>query len=208
MPGWQTLQDELSNHDFQVIAVAIDEAADTIRNYIQNDTDGISYPVLMDVDHVVSELYAISNVPTVLLIDEDDQIVQPNWNAYATNTFKDFHGIDADAQLNAIRRWVTSGETMISTDDVAGSVADLTADEELGKLHFRLATHLRNAGDAVGAERNFDIACTLAPHDWTIRRASMPLRGGDPFGPEFFELVKEYTDAGSPYHGINHPGTT
>lgn len=190
-----------------MIAVAIDEAADTIRNYIANDTDGISYPVLMDVDHLLSELYAISNVPTVLLIDEDDMIVQPNWNAYATNTFKDFHGIDADAQLNAIRRWVTDGETMISTDDAAGAVADLTADEERGKLHFRLATHLRNAGDEAGSERNFDTACELAPHDWTIRRASMPLRGGDPFGAEFFELVKEYTDAGSPYHGINHPGT-
>lgn len=190
-----------------MIAVAIDEAAATIRNYIQNDTDGISYPVLMDVDHLLSELYAISNVPTVLLIDEDDMIVQPNWNAYATNTFKDFHGIDADAQLNAIRRWVTDGETMISTDEAAGAVEDLTADEERGKLHFRLATHLRNAGDDVGSERNFETACELAPHDWTIRRASMPLRGGDPFGAEFFELVSEYNEAGRPYHGINHPGT-
>jgi len=184
-----------------VIAVAIDEAADTIRNYIRNDTDGITYPVLMDPDHLLTELYAISNVPTVLLVDENDMIVQPNWNAYSTNTFKDFHGIDADAQLDAIRRWVRDGDTMIPVDDVAGSVADLTEEEERGKLHFRLATSLRNAGDEEGAERNFARACELAPHDWTIRRASMPLRGGDPFGPEFF-------DAGSPYHGINHPGTS
>ncbi len=190
-----------------MIAVAIDEAAETIRSYIDNDTDGISYPVLIDADHLLTELYAISNVPTVLLIDEDDLIVQPNWNAYATNTFKEFHGIDADAQLNAIRRWVVDGETMISEDEVVGSVADLTADEESAKLHFRLATHLRNSGDDAGAERNFAIACELAPHDWTIRRASMPLRGGNPFGDEFFELVKEYTDAGRPYHGIDHPGT-
>ena len=191
-----------------MIAVAIDEAADTIRNYITNDTDGISYPVLMDVDHLLTELYAISNVPTVLLIDEDDMIIQPNWNAYSTNTFKDFHGIDADAQLEAIRHWVLTGETMIPLDQVAGAVADLTDEEERGKLHFRLATHLRNAGDDVGAERNFSVACELAPHDWTIRRASMPLRGGDPFGAEFFDLVKEYADAGSPFHGINHPGRT
>ena len=191
-----------------MIAVAIDEASDTIRDYIANDTDGISYPVLIDADHVVSELYAISNVPTVLLIDEDDMIVHPNWNAYATNTFKDFHGIDADAQLEAIRRWVREGDTMIPTDEVAGSVADLTDEEERAKLHFRLATHLRNAGDADGAERNFERAGELAPHDWTIRRASMPLRGGDPFGAEFFELVAEYNEAGRPYHGINHPGTS
>jgi hypothetical protein len=191
-----------------VIAVAIDEAVDTIRNYINNDTDGVSYPVLIDADHLVSELYAISNVPTVILIDEDDMIVHPNWNAYASNTFKEFHGIDADAQLEAIRRWVRDGETMIPVEEVAGAVKDLTDEEERGKLHFRLATHLRNAGDQAGSERNFTRACELAPHDWTIRRASMPLRGGDPFGAEFFELVSEYTAAGSPYHGINHRGVT
>ncbi len=101
--------------------MAIDEAADTIRNYIDNDTDGISYPVLIDAEHLLTELYAISNVPTVLLIDEDDMIVQPNWNAYSTNTFKEFHGIDADAQLNAIRRWVIDGETMMPADEVAGA---------------------------------------------------------------------------------------
>jgi hypothetical protein len=191
-----------------VIAVAIDEAVDTIRNYINNDTDGVSYPVLIDAGHLVSELYAISNVPTVILIDEDDMIVHPNWNAYASNTFKEFHGIDADAQLEAIRRWVRDGETMIPVEEVAGAVKDLTDEEERGKLHFRLATHLRNAGDEAGSERNFTRACELAPHDWTIRRASMPLRGGDPFGAEFFELVSEYTAAGSPYHGINHRGVT
>ena len=36
----------------------------------------------------------------------------------------------------------------------------------------------------------------------------MPLRGGDPFGAEFFDLVTEYTDAGRPYHGVDHPGAT
>lgn len=189
-----------------MIAVAIDEAVDTIRNYVNDDTDGIDYPVLIDADHVLTELYAISNVPTVLLIDEDDNIVQPNWNAYASNTFTDFHGIDSERQLDAIRRWVRTGETMMSADEARGAVDDLTPDEETAKLHFRLATHLRNADDHDGAERNFAIACELAPHDWTIRRASMPLRGGNPFGEEFFELVAEHRAAGRPYHGVNHPG--
>ncbi|MEC8766999.1 MAG: redoxin domain-containing (seleno)protein, partial [Actinomycetota bacterium] len=45
-------------------------------------------------------------------------------------------------------------------------------------------------------------AIELAPLDFTIARASMPLRGGDPFGEEFFELYQKYQDAGSPFHGI------
>ena len=78
------LQDELADHNFQVIAVAIDENVENVRAFM----DGIDYPVLMDADHLLTELYAISNVPTVLLIDEDDRIVQPNWSAFATDTFK------------------------------------------------------------------------------------------------------------------------
>jgi hypothetical protein len=189
-----------------VIAVAIDEAADTIRDYIRESTSGITYPVLVDAQHLLTELYTISNVPTVVLIDENDAIAQPNWNAYATDTFKDFTGIESGAQLDAVRRWVVDGQTLMTQEDARGAIDDLSADEEAARLHFRIAVHLRNSGDEAGAERNFDEACTLAPHDWTIRRASLPLRGGDPFGPEFFSLLAEYEEAGRPYHGVNHSG--
>ena len=205
LPGWQVLQEELAGQNFQVIAVAIDEAVDTIRDYIAT-TDGISYPVLIDADHVVAELYAISNVPSVVLIDEDDRIVHPNWNAYATNTFKEFHGIDADQQLDAIRRWVTTGDTMLDAAEASATVYANTPEEEQARLHFRMANHLRASGDTDGAARNFDRAGELAPHDWTIRRASLPLRGGDPFGAEFFELYEEFNAAGRPYHGVQHTG--
>lgn len=181
-----------------MIAVAIDEAVDKIREFM----DGITYPVLIDSDHLLTELYAISNVPTVLLIDENDQIVQPNWNAYATDTFKEFTGIESATQIDVIRRWVIDGDTMMTPGDAREAVGDLSDDEEAARLYFRIALRLRDAGDEAGAERNFTRACELAPHDWTIRRASMPLRGGDPFGPEFFALVEEFTAAGSPYHGV------
>jgi len=188
-----------------VIAVAVDEATDTIRDYIAG-TDGITYPVLIDTQHLVTELYAISNVPTVILIDGDDTIVQPNWNAYATDTFRDFTGVDSGAQLDAIRRWVVDGETLMTRDDARGAVDDLSPGEERARLHFRLALALRDRGDAAGTDRHFDRACALAPHDWTIRRAALPLRGGDPFGAEFFELLEEFTEAGRPYHGVDHTG--
>ena len=164
--------------------------------------DGITYPVLIDADHVLTELYAISNVPTVMLIDEDDRIVQPNWNAFASDTFREITGIDSGAQLQAIRDWVLEGATLVSADEAKRAVGDLSPDEEQAKLVFRIANHLRLSGDADGAERVFDRAAALAPHDWTVRRAMLPLTGGDPFGQGYVDLAAEFEAAGRPYHGI------
>jgi len=184
-----------------VIAVAIDEDVDKIRPA----AEGITYPVLIDADHVVTELYAISNVPTVILVDEQDRIVQPNWNAFSSDMFREITGIDSGAQREAIRRWVVEGTPIIDSDEAKLAVADLSPEEEAAKLHFRIAVHLRNVGDPIGARRNFARAAELAPFDWTNRRASIPLLGGDPFGASYRELASEYQAAGRPYHGI--PGT-
>lgn len=192
------MQDELADHNFQVIAVAIDENTEAIRGFME----GITYPVLMDVDHVLTELYAISNVPSVVLIDENDTIVQPNWNAYATDTYKEYTGIDSGEQLDIIRRWVVDGTPMMTEEEAKTAVGDLSHGEEQARLHFRIANHLRGQGDDEGAARNFDRAGELAPYDWTIRRAMMPLRGGDPFGDEFRALAAEYKEAGRPFHGV------
>ena len=181
-----------------MIAVAIDEDVEKVREFM----DGITYPVLMDADHLLTELYAISNVPTVLLIDEDDHIVQPNWSAFGTDTFKDFTGVESADQLEIIRRWVLDGTTMMTAEEAKVAVGDLSSEEEQARLFFRIAAHLRNEGDEDGATRNFDRAAELAPHDWTIRRAMLPLRGDDPFGQSFFDLAAEYEAAGSPYHGV------
>ncbi len=181
-----------------MIAVAIDENTDAIRGF----ADGISFPVLMDADHLVTELYAISNVPTVLMINENDRIVHPNWSAAGTDAYRDFTGIDSDRQHDRIRDWVRTGATELSDDEIRSAVGDLSPDEELARLHFRIANELRHRGDVDGAARNYDRAGELAPHDWTIRRASLPLQGRDPFGENFMVLYTEAKAAGLPYHGV------
>lgn len=178
--------------------MAIDEDVEKVRQFM----DGITYPVLMDSEHLLTELYAISNVPSVLMIDEKDRIVQPNWNAYATNTFKEYTGIESADQVEVIRRWVVDGVKMMTEDEAKQAVGDLSDEEEQARLYFRIANRLRNTGDEDGAARNFDRAAELAPHDWTIRRAMMPLQGEDPFGDKFFELAAEFNAAGRPFHGV------
>ena len=159
--------------------------------------------MLIDPNHIVTELYAISNVPTVVWIGEDDVIVRPNGVAFGTDMFKDFTGVEAAPHMEAVRRWVRGAELPIAPDEARRAVGDLSADEVLARLHFRVAVQARHRGDQATARRHFERAGELAPNDFTIRRASMPLVGEDPFGQKFFDLYQQWQGAGSPYHGLS-----
>jgi hypothetical protein len=163
-------------------------------------TEGVEFPVLIDQQHALTELYAISNVPTVVWIDEDDRIVRPNGVAFGTDTVTAFTGIESKPHLDMIRQWVLEG---IEPETASAEIEDLSQDEVLARLHFRIAAHARRTGDTATAARHFARAGELAPHDWTIRRAAMPLTGEDPFGEAFFVMYQEWEEAGRPYHGIS-----
>jgi hypothetical protein len=182
-----------------VVAVALDESVDDVRPW----TDGITFPVLIDPEHLLSELYAISNVPTVVWIGEDNRIVRPNGVAFGLDLFKEFTGVDAGPHLDLVRRWVREG---VEPSAPPAPVADLSDDEVLARLHFRVAVHARRAGETEVAGRHFARAGELAPNDFTIRRAALPLVGDDPFGATFFAIYEEWQQAGQPYHGL--PGVT
>jgi hypothetical protein len=167
--------------------------------------------VLIDSEHLLSELYAMSNVPTVVWIDEDDRIVRPNGVAFGSDLFKEFTGVEAGPHNDLVRRWVREGVEPRAGSDGSGTaptaaVADLSDDEVLARLHFRAAVHARRVGATETAARHFARAGELAPHDFTIRRATMPLVGDDPFGEKFFAIYEEWERAGKPFHGL--PGVT
>jgi hypothetical protein len=192
----------LSGNGFTVIAVALDDSPDDVRPFVE----GITIPVLIDAEHLLTELYAISNVPTVIWIDEQDRIVRPNGVAFSSDMFKEFTGVEAGPHLDTVRNWVRTGAVPITPEDARQAVGDLSDDEIRARLHFRVAAHARRNGDDATAQQHFAEAGRLAPSDFTIRRAAMPLTGGNPFGPEFMELYSEWQEAGSPYHGL--PGAT
>jgi hypothetical protein len=187
-----------------VIGIALDESPDAVRPF----TEGITFPVLLDRDHVVTELLAISNVPTVVWVDERDRIVRPNANEFGSDLFTEFTGVKSEGHKELVRAWVRDGSLPIDADSARDAVADLNDDEIRARLHFRLAVHLRRVGDEAGAARHFDQAVALAPLDFTISRAALPLRGGNPFGEDFFTMYEHWQAAGSPYHGISQRAKT
>lgn len=198
LPGWQALHDELRPSGFTVIAVAIDHRADDVRPW----TEGITMPVLYDPNHVLTELYAISNVPTVVWIDEEGHIARPSGAAHGTDLFVEFTGIEAKPHLDEVRRWVNDGVVPISADEAREAVADLTEQEVLARLHFRVASEAHRQGNDEATRRHINRASELAPDDLTIWRAGMPLVGEDPFGDAFFLKYEEWKRRGSPAHGL------
>lgn len=177
----------------------MEESATDAREWVEEG--GVTFPVLHDREHLMTDLYAVNNVPTVIWIDESDRIVRPNSVAFGTDTFKDFTGIASEPHMEQVRRWARTGEVELE-EGARGEVADLADDEVDARLHFRIAAHLRRIGDDEGAAEHFDRAAELAPLDYTIRRAQLPLRGDDPFGEKFFAFYAEWQEGGSPYNGI------
>ena len=201
-PGWQALHDELTDDGFTVIAVAIDQDADDVRPFV----DGLTMPVLYDPHHLLTELYAISNVPTVVWIDEHDRIVRPNAEAFGTDTFADFTGAESAPHLDLVRRWVRHGEVPIEEEDARGPSPTSRRTRSWpactsaspprptdGATPTPPAAHVLRAGE-------------LAPDDLTVWRAGMPLIGEDPFGQDFLDRYDDWRAKGSPAHAL--PSTT
>jgi peroxiredoxin len=198
LPGWQSVHDELAPYGFTVIAVALDRGADDVLPW----TDGITMPVLYDPEHLLTELYAISNVPSVVWIDEEGRIVRPTGAAHASDLFAEFTGVEAGPHLDQLRRWVKTGVAPLTRDEARVAVADLSDDEVRARLHFRVACEARRRGDAEATHRHLETAAALAPDDLTIWRAAMPLVGEDPFGDAFLARYEEWRRRGSPAHGL------
>jgi hypothetical protein len=176
----------------------LDKSPDDARPFIE--AARAAHPSLIDPEHRVADLYRIVNVPTVVWIDEQGHIARPNDVAFGTDQFKDFHGIPSAPHLAALRAWVKEGKAPLTPDAVKKLQSLPTADEQLARAEFALGWYLHRAGKTAAAERHFVRAGELAPHDFTIRRGSMPIRGLDPMGPAFFEMYTAWAQAGKPYY--------
>jgi hypothetical protein len=170
-------------------AVALDRCADDPREFIERAAP--THPSVIDTEHLVAELYHIVNVPTMIWIDEMGRVCRPHDAQFGTDTFSSFTGKRSAPYLDMIRDWVRTGAGALSDAEVRDRQPVPTAASQRARTERALAWHLQQRGRTDAAARHFDAAAALAPKDWTIRRGSMPIRGQNPFGPEFFALAEE-----------------
>ena len=188
LPAWKQLADELRDGGLRVVTVALDDDPEPVRRWVQ---EGL--PTAVDTEHRLSDLFGVVNVPATVWLDEEGRVVKPPTVAPGDDQWQEWTKVEAGRHHDALRRWVRTGEL----PDVPG---DLAEDEPLrrARAERRLAAWLGRNGHAEAAEEHFQAAVALAPLDFSIRRASMPLRGQDPFGTEFFALWEEWEAAGRP----------
>ena len=188
LPAWKQLADELRADGLDVVTVALDEDPEAVRPWTQ-----AGLPTAVDTEHRLSDVFGVVQVPSTVWLDEEGRVVKPPTIAPGDDQWQEWTKVEAGLHHEALRRWARTGE--------APEVTTTTSDaEELraARAERRLAAWLHRNGHAEAAEQHFAAAVALAPLDFSIRRASMPLRGQDPFGTEFFALWEEWEAAGRP----------
>ena len=189
------MYEELRAEGLMVITVAIDRKEDA-RSWIERAAP--THPSLIDEDHLLGELYNMVNVPTVVWIDEEGRIARPNDVAFTTEKGGRYAGVSTAAQMDLLRQWVRGESEPVDHFDSYQPV--LSRASEQARAHFGLGWWLHRVGRIEAAQEQFRIASALAPGDFMIRRGTMPLRGSDPFGEEFREMVTEWLATGNSYY--------
>jgi hypothetical protein len=180
-----------------VLTVAIDRSVDAARPSIE--AAGATHPSLIDTEHRVADLYNMVNVPTTVWIDETGRIVRPQDVHFVSNDLASITKFHNRKPLAALRAWVR-GEAPAYAGDPLSDLKLPTERDQEARAAFALAWHLAQTGRADAAERWFVRAGELAPHDFNIRRGSMPIRGLDPSGPDFMRMTAEWRAAGHDYY--------
>ncbi|WP_354670913.1 TlpA disulfide reductase family protein [Actinomadura sp. DC4] len=200
LPAWEERHRALEPSGLTVVSVACDRDPAQARPW-QSD---LTHPALVDADGIVAERYNVINVPTVVWIDEEGRIARPQDTQTATDLFRSMNGIDSEASLAALRRWVAEGDRGLTDAQIEENLRVPTREEQRARAHARLAVWLAREGRADAAARHLARAAELAPHDVAIRRGLMPLVGTDPFGDAYFALREELRARGIPvYRPLN-----
>lgn len=66
MPAMDAMYAELAGPDFEILAVSVQESPATVRDYVQSE--GYSFPVLLDESGQVASRYGIRGLPTTFFI--------------------------------------------------------------------------------------------------------------------------------------------
>jgi peroxiredoxin len=170
--GWQKVYEDLKDKNFEIISVAQDTGGAAVAEpWFERGKP--TYTCLVDVDHTVSSLYQMVNVPMGVWIDESGRIVRPAEVAYSKQMT--FVGTPAgdDRYGLGVRDWVEKGADsiyLLPQEKLQPRLALRSPELRLADAHFKLATYLTRQDQKEAAASHFREAQKLDPSNWNYHR--------------------------------------
>lgn len=200
MPVWQVIYDELKDQNFEIISVAQDSGGEADAGPIF-DAGNVTYTSVIDVNHHISALYNLVNVPSGVWIDEEGYIVRINEGTYAKEHFDGAFGTNDYVPI--VRDWVARGADSAyvwDRDKVRDSIFQRTPEAERAQPAFQLGTWYFTQGNDDKAEQYWTLAQELDPSSWNYLRQDLQYEEGGSAGPEWRARREEIESAGGSYY--------
>lgn len=197
---WQSSYEEFKqvNPNFEIISFAQDSGGEADAGPIF-DAAHVTYTAVIDVNHTISALYNLLNVPSAVWIDETGTIVRINEGTYAKN-----HGaFGTDEYLPIVRDWVAHGANspyVWDKDKVTGKIFQRTPEAERAQPTFRLGVYYNAQGNDAKAEQYWTRAQELDPTSWNYLRQDLKWEDGGSAGPQWRERRTRIESNGGTYY--------
>jgi hypothetical protein len=169
---WQTIYEDLKDQNFELISAAQDTGGEAKAGPIF-DRANVTYTEIVDVNHTISSLFNLVNVPSGVWINEEGRIVRIDEGTYTKSAKVLGNTIGHDGYVPALRDWIAKGDEsayIMSPDEVASNIRLRVADEELAEPNFKLANYFYAKGNMDSANAYWDKAQALSPDSWNFHR--------------------------------------
>lgn len=195
---WQAVYEDHKDDDFMVIVVAQESRGlETAQEFITEANP--TYTVLIDQNHLVSDLYNLTNVPQAIWIDETGHIARPPETAGSHDAWRAMNREDMsmpdeaaaiggkaqETYMTALRDWAKNGAASAFAFDDAAARAHLKKPSDnvaLAYANFHLGQFLYQNGKLDEGRKFLDTAIALQPDSWTMYRQAMNLKEVGPMG--------------------------
>jgi hypothetical protein len=200
VPVWQSIYEELKSENFEIISVAQDTGGEEAAGYIFDDAN-VSYTAIIDVNHQISSLYNLVNVPSGVWIDEQGTIMRINEGTYAKEHMNGAWGTNDYVPI--VRDWVAKGadsEHVWDRSKVRESIIQRTPEAERAQPAFRLGGYYFTNDNDEKAEQYWTMAQELDPTSWNYLRQDLLYEEGGSAGPEWRARREKIEGAGGNYY--------
>jgi hypothetical protein len=155
-----------------ILAVAQDTGGEAAAGKFY-DGAKVSFPALIDTQHVVSSLYHMVNVPMGVWIDEQGRIVRPPEVAYSRKVQFLTIKVDGDRYAAGLRDWVEKGDKsryVLQPSALKEKLGPRKAAEDLADANFKLGVYFHQQGNKELAKKYWQEAQRLNPDSWNYHR--------------------------------------